>query len=39
MPSTASEVVSTYFDALTRRDLDAMAAAERPTAQLEAAAG
>jgi hypothetical protein len=26
MPSTAAEVVSTYFDALARRDLDAMAA-------------
>jgi glyoxylase-like metal-dependent hydrolase (beta-lactamase superfamily II)/ketosteroid isomerase-like protein len=30
MPSTASEVVSTYFDALTRRDLEAMAACWAP---------
>jgi ketosteroid isomerase-like protein len=30
MPGTASEVVSTYFDALSRRDLDAMAACWAP---------
>ena len=30
MPSTASDVVSTYFDALARRDLEAMAACWAP---------